>query len=36
MEDRHQRPVLLAETPYSLQYALDNAPGLELHDVEPL
>ena len=34
--DRNDAPVLLAETPWSARYALDNAPGLELYDVEPL
>ena len=36
VEDRNSQPVLLAESVWSLQYALDNAPGLELYDVEPL
>lgn len=36
VEDRHGHPVLLVESPWSLQYALKTAPGLELHDVEPL
>lgn len=36
MGDRNGRPVLLAESPYSLSYALEHAPGLVLHDIEPL
>ncbi|MEZ4271185.1 MAG: peptide chain release factor 3 [Myxococcota bacterium] len=36
VEDRNGSPVLLAETPWSLRYALDNAPGLELFEIEPL
>lgn len=35
-EDRNGRPVLLSESTYSLGYALENAEGLELFDVEPL
>jgi len=34
--DRRDRPVLLAETPWMVQYAENNAPGLILSDVEPL
>ena len=34
--DRLDRPVLLAETPWMVQYARDNAPGLILSEVEPL
>lgn len=34
--DRNDSPVLLTETEWAIQYALDNAPGLELHDIEPL
>ena len=34
--DRLDRPVLLAETPWMVQYAENNAPGLILSDVEPL
>jgi peptide chain release factor 3 len=36
VEDRDGYPVVLAETPYSLQYALNQAPGLKLLDVSPL
>ncbi len=36
VEDRNDRPVLLAESQWPLNYALSNAPGLELYDVEPL
>ncbi len=35
-EDRNARPVLLSESAYALDYALQNAKGLELFDVEPL
>lgn len=36
VEDRNGNPVVLAESPWPLQYALKNAPGLVLHEVEPL
>ena len=36
LRDRNDQPVLLSETLWSMNYALDNAPGLELFDVEPL
>lgn len=36
LEDRNAQPVLLTDSDWSLRYALDNAPGLELYDVEPL
>lgn len=36
VEDRNKNLVVLAETPWSLNYALKNAPGLVLHDIEPL
>jgi peptide chain release factor 3 len=36
VQDRHGQPVVLCESPWSLQYALDNAKGLQLFDVEPL
>jgi peptide chain release factor 3 len=36
VEDRNGNPVVLAESPWTLQYALKNAPGLQLHEVEPL
>ena len=35
-DDRNGNPVLLAESTWSLGYALDNAEGLELHEIEPL
>jgi peptide chain release factor 3 len=34
--DRDGQPVVLAETPWSLNYALQEAPGLVLLDVSPL
>lgn len=34
--DRNGLPVLLSETPYTLRYAEENAPGLVLYEVEPL
>lgn len=36
VEDRNGAPVLLSDSRWSLNYALENAPGLELYDVEPL
>ncbi len=36
VEDRHGRPVVLGESPWPLQYALRENPGLELLEVEPL
>jgi len=36
VEDRHSRPVLLSPSEWPLNYALRNAEGLELYDVEPL
>jgi peptide chain release factor 3 len=36
VEDRHGRPVALAESPWPLQYAQRENPGLELYEVEPL
>lgn len=36
VEDRHGRPVLLSASEWPLNYALRNAEGLELYDVEPL
>jgi len=36
VEDRNGRPVVLAESPWPLNYALKNAPGLVLHEIEPL
>jgi peptide chain release factor 3 len=34
--DRNEQPVLLTETEWAINYALENAPGLELFDIEPL
>ena len=34
--DRNEQPVLLTETEWALNYAIENAPGLELYDIEPL
>ncbi len=36
VEDRDGRPVVLAQTPWTLTYALQEAEGLELLDVSPL
>jgi peptide chain release factor 3 len=36
VHDRVERPVLLSESPWPLNYALKQQPGLVLHDVEPL
>ena len=36
LEDRNGHPVLLTETPWAINYALEHAPGLELYDIEPL
>ncbi len=36
VDDRHGRPVVLSESPWPLQYALRENPGLQLHEVEPL
>jgi len=36
VEDRHGRPVVLAESLWPLQYAQRETPGLELYEVEPL
>lgn len=35
-EDRAKSPVLLVESEWSLSYALENAPSLELYEIEPL
>ena len=35
-EDRNGNPVLLASSAWAIQYAVENAPGLELHEIEPL
>ena len=34
--DRDGHPVLLSETPWPLQYAQQENPGLQLHDVSPM
>lgn len=36
LRDRNDQPVLLSESMWSLNYALEQAPDLELFDVEPL
>lgn len=36
LRDRNDQPVLLSESLWSMNYALDNAPGLRLYEVEPL
>ena len=36
LEDQNGAPVLLSESDFSLRYALEKAPGLKLHDIEPL
>ena len=36
LRDRNEQPVLLSDSMWSMNYALQNAPGLELYDVEPL
>ncbi len=36
VRDRDDLPVVLAETPWSLNYALSEAPGLKLFDTSPL
>lgn len=36
LEDRNGGPVLLTDSDWSIRYALENAPGLELYDIEPL
>ncbi|MCB9759568.1 MAG: peptide chain release factor 3 [Alphaproteobacteria bacterium] len=36
VEDRNGNPVVVAESPWPLQYAQRENPGLELYDVEPL
>ena len=36
LRDRNEQPVLLSESTWALNYALQNAPGLELYEVEPL
>ena len=34
--DRNDHPVLLTESAWAAQYVADNAPGIELYEVEPL
>jgi len=36
VEDRYGDPVVLSESPWALEYALSQAPGLKLLDVSPL
>ena len=36
LRDRNNQPVLLSESLWSLNYAVDNAPDIKLHEVEPL
>lgn len=36
LRDRNDQPVLLSESMWSMNFALQNAPGLELFDVEPI
>ena len=36
VEDRNGQPVLLTESSWAIDYALREADGLELHEVEPL
>jgi len=36
VEDRYGHPVVLSQSPWSLEYALSQAPGLELLDISPL
>ncbi len=36
VEDRNGLPVVLTDSNWNLSYALENAPGLELYDVEPM
>ncbi len=36
VEDRDGNPVVLTESPWPLNYALTEAPGLELYEVSPL
>ena len=36
LRDRNDQPVLLSESLWSMNYAVDNAPDLILHEVEPL
>ena len=36
LRDRNEQPVLLSESMWSINFALQNAEGLELYDVEPI
>jgi len=36
VEDRYGHPVVLSQSPWSLEYAISQAPGLELLDISPL
>ena len=36
LRDRNDQPVLLSESIWNMNYALQHAPGLELFEVEPL
>jgi peptide chain release factor 3 len=36
LRDRNDQPVLLSDSLWSMNFALQNATGLELYDVEPL
>ena len=36
VEDRYGHPVVLSQSPWSLEYAVTQAPGLQLLDVSPL
>lgn len=36
VHDRNEKPVLLADSVWPLQYALNNTEGLVLHEIEPL
>lgn len=36
LRDRNEQPVLLSDSSWAMDYALQNAPGLKLFDVEPL
>ncbi|MDG1482462.1 MAG: peptide chain release factor 3 [Myxococcota bacterium] len=36
LRDRNDQPVLLSDSLWPMNFALQNAPGLELHEVEPL
>ena len=36
VEDRNGSPVVLAQAQWAINHALENAPGVELYEVEPL